>query len=347
MPLGLVSPRPLLRGQLAIAPSWLASLGTDPEADWAGSRVPPYGYLHLTNMWHCFPHMCWSKAGRLFWLRAHGFWDVRLDQLGITPRGPPFRAATTRALALPDGAYDAIRRLKPPTRAGQRANAIERGAAFRRAHALVHNLVLVAALINRRPAIPRWPCDFVAAVQPLVGHTSASRAGVCHPSVIVTGPADAPQCHLAPGTWRPGGPDQCYHSWSMSDFDYTRFLLRPRVGGSHNGSVRLERARNASALVHSLRALCRAAQRQAELPLMILDGAERQPELPARESGHLIDRPLANDEFVSETQRAKSGRPRWESLLQRKELLALRDDCPGAAKFIGFRKACVGYFLAE
>ena len=101
IPFGMVSERPLLPGKLMIAPMWLSSLGTDPEADWAASDPPAMSYLHLTNLWHCFPHMCWSKAGRLFWLRAHQFWDRRLDTLGITPRGSPFTAATRLVPARP------------------------------------------------------------------------------------------------------------------------------------------------------------------------------------------------------------------------------------------------------
>ena len=62
IPLGLVSQKPLMPGRLMIAPTWLASLGDDPQPDWAASDPPAFSYLHLTNMWHCFPHMCWSKA---------------------------------------------------------------------------------------------------------------------------------------------------------------------------------------------------------------------------------------------------------------------------------------------
>ena len=89
-----------LAGRLMVAPSWLASLGNDPESDWAGASPSPLAYVHITNMWKCFPHPCWSKAGRLFWLRAHGFWDRQLDELGLTPRGAPF-AENTKVLALP------------------------------------------------------------------------------------------------------------------------------------------------------------------------------------------------------------------------------------------------------
>ena len=69
---GPASQAPLRAGRLAVAPLWLTSLGIDPEESWAAATPPPYAYLHLTNMWKCFPHPCWSKAGRLFWLRAHG-----------------------------------------------------------------------------------------------------------------------------------------------------------------------------------------------------------------------------------------------------------------------------------
>ena len=97
IPLGLPSARPLRPGRLMVAPTWLASLGNDPEEGWAAAEPPGFAYLHLTNMWHCFPHMCWSKAGRLFWLRAHGFWDARLDALGLTPRGPRSRFTAPRS----------------------------------------------------------------------------------------------------------------------------------------------------------------------------------------------------------------------------------------------------------
>ena len=61
----------------------------------------------------------------------------------------------------------------------------------------------------------------------------------------------------------------------------------------------------------------------------------------------LIDAPVGVSEFASEKLRLASGRPRWRSLLQARELEALADDCPGAKTLIAQRKACVGYFLAE
>ena len=110
---GMPSHKPLLPGKMLIAPVRLSSLGTDPEADWADSSPPSFSYLHLTNLWHCFPHMCWSKAGRLFWLRAHRYWDKRLDALGITPRGSPYDSKT-RTLSLPTGFFEAVRALTLP-----------------------------------------------------------------------------------------------------------------------------------------------------------------------------------------------------------------------------------------
>merc|ERR1719217_745961 len=89
-------------------------------------------------------------------------------------------------------------------------------------HALIHNLATIAALIGRKPVIPQVPCEYVRAVQQRKASTPSdrSRFGVSHPSVVATGTADKPVCHLAPGTWRPGGPDQCYHNRIMSQFDY-------------------------------------------------------------------------------------------------------------------------------
>ena len=37
--------------------------------------------------------------------------------------------------------------------------------AYRRMHALIHNLVTIAALLERKPVIPQVPCGYVRAVQ--------------------------------------------------------------------------------------------------------------------------------------------------------------------------------------
>ena len=370
IPLGLPSARPLRPGRLMVAPTWLASLGNDPEEGWAAAEPPGFAYLHLTNMWHCFPHMCWSKAGRLFWLRAHGFWDARLDALGLTPRGTPFEVhgaaqplasaapnpnPTTRVLALPPAAHDAVVRLTPYAADGTRASSADRGHALRSAMALIHNLVVVAALVGRRPAMPTWPCEFVRQMQPPAQYSASDRArfGVAHPIVLAEGRPGAPTCHLSPGTWRPGGPDQCYHNWAMADFDFRAFLSTPPLAGQPNGSLTLERpplpAYNASGGVGgegdldvgALRKLCRAAGAQAGAAVLVLEGL-----LPARD--YLIDLPgIQAAEFHTERHRIATGRPRWHSLLQPELLRQLADDCPGAATFRRFRLACCGYFLAE
>jgi hypothetical protein len=92
--------------------------------------------------------------------------------------------------------------------------------------------------------------------------------------------------------------------------------------------------------VRALRQLCERATRAKDTPVLRLDGL-----LPARD--FLFDRPLSAEEFASEAGRLKARRPRWHSLLQRATLKELAAACPGAAEYIGFRKACVGYFLAE
>lgn len=345
IPLGVISRLPMRAGRLMVAPTWLTSLGVDPEVDWAGAQPPAFAYLHLTNMWHCFPHMCWSKAGRLFWLRAHGFWDRRLDATGLTPRGAPFER-DTRVLALGSAAFARFQALAPPPK----ARAPVRSLAFRRAHALVHNLVLIAALLDRRPVIPQIPCDFIRAVQPRAGvPTRRSRFGVSHPSVIVTGTAAAPQCHLTPGTWRPGAPDQCYHSWALPHFDFARFLATPALAGARNATLRPAApvsphggrlsAPAAAHLAAELRELCRQGVAQRGPSVMVLEGLSRF-------EGALLDAAISEEEFETERGRLASERPRWPSILQKAQLAELAADCPGAGRLISFRKTCVGY-LAE
>lgn len=284
-------------------------------------------------------------------MRAHGFWDRRLDELGITPRGKPYEPST-RVLRLPASAFAAIAKLVPRLREGQaRASPRRRGTAFRRLQALVHNLVTVAALLGRRPVIPAVPCEFVAAIQPTQGvPVSRSRFGVSHPSVVATGQAGKPTCHLSPGTWRPGGPDQCYHNWVMHDFDFDRFVKLPSVGDDLSGTLRVQRPPqevelgnmplgNHSIDIAGLRKLCREASPQASRAVLQLEGL-----LPLRD--YLIDRPLSAEEFDGEAYRKSTRRPRWPSLLQQKELEHLAADCPGAAGLIAFRHTCVGYFIA-
>ena len=131
---------------------------------------------------------------------------------------------------------------------------------------------------------------------------------------------------------------------------FEKFVRTSDVARARNGTLVLKHALKAAAPgvapedavldVRALRELCQQATRAKELPVLRLDGL-----LPARD--FLFDRPLAAGEFASEAQRQKSRRPRWHSLLQRATLQELASACPGAAEYMGFRKACVGYFLAE
>jgi len=256
-------------------------------------------------------------------------------------------------LRLPPSAYSAVAKLIPRTRAGQsRASSRRRGKAFRRLQALVHNLVTVAALLGRRPMIPAVPCEFITAIQPTVGvPVSRSRFGVSHPSVVAVGKSGNPTCHLSPGTWRPGGPDQCYHNWVMHEFDYDRFVELAAVPPDGVGTLHVQdppeqATLNAAPLgnnsldVAALIKLCREGKQQASQSVLQLEGL-----LPAKD--FLIDRPLSGEEFESEAQRIASKRPRWPSLLQRRELQHLAGECPGAGGLLAFRLACVGYFIAE
>lgn len=225
--------------------------------------------------------------------------------------------------------------------------------AYRRMHALIHNLVTVAALVDRLPVIPRVPCAFIRATQQRVAPSKRSRFGVSHPSVVATGTKEEPMCNLAPGTWRPGGPGQCYHDRMMSQFDYEHFAKQPYF----TKAVREPLPRlavpnftlgppagvpydNAEISIERLAQMCREAGERPDSLVLELDGL-----LPIRD--YLIDSPIGVSEFDSEALRLKSGRPRWHSLIQGPELAKLKRDCPGAAKFLMQRKACVGFFLAE
>lgn len=364
VPLGVVLPRRPKRGLLMIAPIWLASLGAEEQADWSAAQPAPLTFVHITNMWKCFPHVCWSKAGRLFWLRAHGFWDTRLDSLGLTPQGAPFDSQT-RALALPQATAEvALARLPSQTRslAGwPRIPACEYG--FRRFHALVHNLVTLAILIGRKPVLPRVPCEFIRAVTPSNDwRAPLSRFGIHHPGIVVTGGEGGaePQCHMSPGTWRWEGPGQCYHDSMISDVDYAAFVAG--LHGARNGSVAIDlhpRIRNWTANVMNeqvrwqspreklelgpIRAFCRAAKARPER-LLVVEGLLSQLD---EIDQVLVDAPLPPGEFATEALRRKSSLPRWPSLLLGESLEELKVDCPGAGGLIQKRMQCVGYFLAE
>jgi len=230
--------------------------------------------------------------------------------------------------------------------------------AYRRMHALIHNLVTIAALLERKPVIPDVPCEYIRTVQQRAASTPVhrSRFGVSHPSIVVTGPKDKPVCRLAPGTWRPGGPDQCYHNRIMSQFDYDDFLTSEHVTPAWTPQKPLPNltlpqlpveppaggdASATEGMVDALKRLCAAhGKSHATEQLLQLDGL-----LPIRDL--LIDAAIGTSEFASERARLASGRPRWRSQLQGAQLRELEGVCPGAKQLIGWRKACVGYFLAE
>jgi len=133
----------------------------------------------------------------------------------------------------------------------------------------------------------------------------------------------------------------------MHQFDFEKFVRSPDVGRAKNGTLVLKPVTapgsdpvDAVLDVRALRALCEQANQAKDLPVLRLEGL-----LPVQD--FLFDRPLAADEFATEAQRLKTRRPRWHSLLQKATLKELASACPGAGEYIGFRKACVGYFLAE
>ena len=160
----------------------------------AGLRVPaPDQHVAL------LPHMCWSKAGRLFWLRAHGFWDRRLDDLGITPRGEAVRRRDARA-ALPAAAFAAVEAVVPRGRPGARARRRAGGARVPPAAGAGAQPRAARGAARAQAGDAARAVRLIRAIQPVLGVPVArSRFGVSHPSVVTTGRAGQEMCHLSPG----------------------------------------------------------------------------------------------------------------------------------------------------
>ena len=335
-----------------------------------GGEPPGFAYLHLTNMWHCFPHMCWSKAGRLFWLRAHGFWDARLDALGLTPRGTLFEVhgaaqplasagpnpnPTTRVLALPPAAHDAVLRLTPYAADGTRASSADRGHALRSAMALIHNLVVVAALVG---AAPR--CRLGRRVR---APDAAARAVLREDPCALRRSAPDRPCGGSPArpsaTCRRGRGGRCGPRPVLPQLGDGRLRLpapfsrRRRSQGSRTAPARS----NAHRYPRTMRPAASAARATSTLARCAScagrwcsgrRGGARARGACCPRAITLIDLPVSRR--PSSTRNATASPPavhRWHSLLQPELLRPRADDCPGAATFRRFRLACCGYFLAE
>ena len=79
-----LSGRCLRAGRLLTAPPWLASLGTEPGLSWGAPPRPQIAYVHPVSMWRCFGRgSCFSKHNRVWWLRAVGRWERKLDGPGV------------------------------------------------------------------------------------------------------------------------------------------------------------------------------------------------------------------------------------------------------------------------
>lgn len=128
----------------------------------------------------------------------------------------------------------------------------------------------------------------------------------------------------------------------MAQFDFDRFLASPPRATAPNATMRLAMPRGGDrdSYLSKIREMCLLGQRQSDRAVMVLDGL-----LPIADA--LLDAPLSPDEFATERERIASDKPRWQSILQKKELKQLAEVCPGADAVIAFRKTCVGFFLAE
>ena len=239
-----------LPGFVMRAPVALAALGTDPVLNWPSVHAAytgPTAYLHLTNDYHCFPQLCRSHASRLFWMRAHGYWDTRLDSLSLTPHGAPFRVAPqtdpTRVLTLTSTARGSLARLARDLRTsirlpwgdrgrpydGPPPTGLQKALARYRFRTLLHNLVTVAALVGRTPVIPTVPCEFLFAVQRTASQVGDATDDATSASSnfrlnrmdfdVMTDASQQPVCRPAPGH----ADGTCTARHAMSDFDFADF----------------------------------------------------------------------------------------------------------------------------
>ena len=112
----------------------------------------------------------------------------------------------------------------------------------------LHNLVLAAALVGRRPVIPTVPCEFVRAVQSQSSEQSrTSRFGISHAGFVTSGTAAAPVCHLAPATWRHTGAGECHHGRVLHQADFDEFKRGVPQARAPTTSHHATTARHASA----------------------------------------------------------------------------------------------------
>ena len=164
---------------------------------------------------------------------------------------------------------------------------------------MLHNLATTAALLGRRPLLPAVPCAFLRAVQPgrqERERAARSRLGLLLPSVVPTGPAAAPSCHLAPAEYKEYQALQCWPSYAMAAFDLPTLLHAQPSPPPRNGTLRLRAAvfadggrggdsggggasgggdsagSDGGGQLEAWRRLCREGAAVASLPLVFLHG---------------------------------------------------------------------------
>ena len=250
----------LSSGELAIAPAWLLSGGDQPSVDWALARPAPFAYAHLVNMWRCFgTDSCYGRANRLWWLRSAGMWDLRIDAAGLTPGGPAWgndtRVLVVGAAALRNvGSYLDLRRL-------------------------LHDLVVAAALLGRRPVIPQIECSTF--LRTSSGEKDGYRYGVALPEFAAVG--------AFPGMCRPfPGGSECSSAEVMHHFDFERFERSSAAGQPppREGSASSE-ASSVPTKAHSARTRGRLTQLPTRSPTQADPGrpnlSHRRPVLQLRQ----------------------------------------------------------------
>ena len=367
-------------GRLLFAPPWLASLATEPMLSWSVGPPAQSAYVHLVGIWRCaFARSCFSKASRIWWLKANGLWDTRLDALPphIAPPlalgTPPLRRRFGRSIgtsnassdavpaATANGAHvvarDAVRVLSLPL------SVIERVRDVFELHRLLHNLLTIASLLGLTPRIPRLACALFAnwtlavneSADDLNAHERAAdhrprslrpfsfngqrRFGVGAADVIVRASGDNRRCMLFPAG------ASCTLQWVDYEFDDTE------------DDVALQRPLPALTLPPRLDAISTAAERLGAV-CNAMRGATATAMWTHAELHGLDPQSSLLVDGVSPTPRPESIARSSRHWRARAELLAdgapgmsrpspLRTVCPGTRRWLQTARECPHYFLQD
>ena len=311
------STRPCLAsGRLLIAPLWLMARGDNPEIGWIMATPPPAPYAHLVSMWRCFGEdFCYSRSNRLWWLRATGMWDRRLDVAGLTPGGSLWDS-DTRVLTL---SGKTITEMK----------------SFLDLHRALHDLVVAASLTGRRPVMPTLPCDFLQSKR-----DDIYLHRVPWPDVVAVGPPHKARCHLFPGG------AECRHTDVMHGFDFTHFRKEVAAMEAQGKHTSAHEKRWPRIRLRTLEAYQPGADRAMAVCNHYAQDSLHNARIAVLEDAGASDHLLMED--VNLTAVLEGGEDDFDSIhLLPASKSALVKTCPFFDRWVGLKRACPGYLLSN